>query len=206
MTHGVCLIAYGEKAEREAQECLASLRQYHQWPHVMVGNMNSLPNSIAIYQQTTDDNIRRSRYAKVTLDQWSPFSDTLYLDADTRVQGDLSVGFEMLEDGFEMLITYSTSQGRENMWHIAPDEREATYTEWECGDLLQLQGGVIWFRKCDNVSNFFEAWRREWLRWRQFDQAALLRALRVAPVKMHILGRPFNGGAVVQHRHGRAAR
>lgn len=199
MNRGVCLIAYGDKAEQEAHECLASLRQFHDWPYIIASHIN---------MQTPGDydNIQASRYAKVTLDQWSPFDDTLYLDADTRVQGDLSVGFDMLNDGFEMLITYSASQGRENMWHVALDEREATYEEWQCGSILQLQGGVFWFRRCDNVTRFFEAWRCEWLRWRQFDQAALLRALRVAPVKMHILGRPFNGGAVVQHRHGRAVR
>jgi hypothetical protein len=197
MTRGVCLIAYGDKAEREAHECLASLRQFHDWPYIIASRLEH-PKDY--------DNIQASRYAKVTLDLWSPFSDTLYLDADTRVQGDLSVGFEMLDDGFEMLITHSAAQGRENMWHVAPDEREATYQEWRCGSILQLQGGVFWFRKSVNVGNFFEAWRREWMRWRQFDQAALLRALRVAPVRMHILGRPFNGGAVVQHRHGRAVK
>lgn len=199
------MIAYGDKAEREVQMSIATLRQYHIWPYVVAGNM-AWPGWKSIEQLLDADNIVKSRWAKVTLNQWSPFTETLYLDADTRVQGDLSVGFDMLNDGFEMLITYSASQGQENMWHVAPDEREATYEEWQCGSILQLQGGVFWFRKCDNVTRFFEAWRREWLRWRQFDQAALLRALRVAPVKMHILGRPFNGGAVVQHRHGRAVR
>lgn len=198
MTRGVCLIACGEKAEREARECIESLRKFHTWQCVTMSSGIDMPDGY--------DNIQKSRHAKVTLDQWSPFTDTLYLDADTRVQGDLSAGFDMLDDGFEMLITNSASQGRDNMWHVAPDEREATYEAWGCGDLLQLQGGVFWFRKCDNVTNFFEAWRREWFRWRQFDQAALLRALRVAPVKLHILGRPFNGGSVVQHRHGRAVR
>lgn len=198
MTRGVCLIAYGDKAEQEARECIESLRKFHDWRYILMNNSIDAPPDF--------DNIQKSRYAKVTLDLWSPFTDTLYLDADTRVQGDLSAGFDMLDDGLEMLITHSAAQGNENMWHVAPDEREATYEVWGCGDLLQLQGGVFWFRKCDNVTRFFEAWRREWFRWRQFDQAALLRALRCSAVRLHILGRPFNGGSVVQHRHGRAVR
>jgi len=202
---GVCLIAYGGKAESEAQQCIATLRQYHIWPYIVIGSV-ARSSWKTIEQQPDANNIRKSRWAKVTLNQWSPFSETLYLDADTRVQGDLTSGFDMLDDGWDMVITPSASQGSENMWHIAQDEREATYEAYQCGNILQLQGGVFWFRKSLAVERFFEAWRREWLRFRQFDQAALLRALRIAPVKMHLLGRPFNGGAVVQHWHGRAVK
>lgn len=194
---GVCLIAYGEKAEREAQRCIESLKRFHDWPTKIMDCMQA---------GSTYTDVQRSRWAKVTLDQWSPFDETLYLDADTRAQGDLSAGFEMLCDGFDMAITHSQQQHDQNMWHVAPDEREYTYLLYQCADVLQLQGGVFWFRKGEAVTRFFEAWRVEWLRWRQFDQAALLRALLAAPIKLHLLGRPFNGGAVVAHNHGRAAR
>lgn len=205
MTRGVCLIAYGAKAEQEAHDCIASLRDHHNWPYVVCGGFIDT-QYVAILQPDEYNDIRRSRWAKVTLNRWSPFSDTLYLDADTRVQGDLSAGFEMLDDGWDMVITPSGSQGTENMWHITQEEREATYEAYRCGDILQLQGGVFWFRKSDAVLRFFAAWRAEWLRWKQFDQAAILRALRIAPVRLHLLGRTFNGGAVVQHRHGRAVK
>lgn len=202
---GICLIAYGEKAEQEARECITSFRRLHEWPYLVAGNTGGMWQ-IKIEQPQGYTAIQQSRWAKVTLDQWTPFDETLYLDADTRVQGDLNAGFEMLADGWDMVITASAQQADGNMWHIAPDEREATFAAYQCGDVLQLQGGVFWFKKSAAMRRFFEAWRAAWSRWQQYDQAALLRALRVAPVKLHLLGRPFNGGAVVQHRHGRAVR
>ncbi len=202
---GVCLIAYGEKALQEAQHCIATLEQHHKWPWCIVSDSGGLWQ-IRIEQDANYNNVQRSRWAKVMLDRWSPFSETLYLDADTRVQGDLTAGFDMLNDGFDMVITPSAQQAGGNMWHIAPDEREATFSAYQCGDVLQLQGGVFWFKRNEAVSRFFDEWRAAWLRWQHYDQAALLRALRVAPLKIHLLGRPFNGGSVVQHRHGQAVR
>lgn len=205
MKRGVCLIAYGDKAESEVKQCIESYRRWHDWPWLIAGDAGGLWQ-IKMDQDANYSNVQKSRWAKVTLDRWSPFDETLYLDADTRVQGNLSAGFQMLDDGFDMVITHSAQQADGNMWHIAQDEREATFAAYQCGDVLQLQGGVFWFRKSEAVTRFFEAWRAAWLRWRSYDQAALLRALRVAPLKIHLLGRPFNGGAVVQHRHGQAAR
>jgi hypothetical protein len=202
---GVCLIAYGDKANEEAQACVTTLKQFHTWRYCIASDsVGHYHTNIA--QQAGYSNIQKSRWAKVTLDLWSPFEETLYLDVDTRVQGSCETGFEMLQDGWDMVITHSAQQADGNMWHIAQDEREATFAAYECGDVLQLQGGVFWFRKSEAVQHFFEAWRAAWLNWRHYDQAALLRALRVAPLKLHLLGRPFNGGSVIQHRHGQAVR
>lgn len=204
MSRGVCLIAYGENAEREAYNCIRSLRRYHDWPYLVATDGNNA-NCINLPSLNGYSAMQRSRWAKVTIDQWTPYDETLYLDADTRVQGDLMAGFEMLCDGWDMVITPSSNQADSNMWHVAPDEREYTYLLYECADVLQLQGGVFWFKRNAAITALFNAWRAEWHRWQQFDQAALLRALRDAPIKLHLLGRPFNGGAVVAHNYGRAA-
>lgn len=195
---GVCLIAYGRKAEQEAHECLKSVLRFNSWPHCFAGDQ--------IEQAPDYTDVQKSRWAKVTLDRWSPFDRTLYLDADTRVQGNISAGFDMLDDGFEVLIAASAQQGNQNMWHISREEREKTFDQYQCDEVLQLQGGVFWFRQCEAVRRFFEAWRVAWLEYRQFDQAALLRALHMAPVRLHVLGWPFNGGALIAHRYGSIVR
>lgn len=205
MTRGVCYIAYGAIAEAEVQRGVELLNQYHTLSYAIAAEVRNR-YCVKLRQPQDYDNVQRSRWAKVMLDLWTPFDDTLYLDADTRVQGDLSRGFDMLDDGWEMLITPSTNQGSDNMWHVAEPEREETYLTYQCSDVLQLQGGVFWFRKCEAVTRLFAAWREQWQHYARYDQAALLRALRVAPVKLHLLGRPFNGGAVVQHRFGQAVR
>jgi hypothetical protein len=196
MTRGVCLIAYGGKAKREAEQCVESLYRWHDWNA-------AIQNYTAPGITYTD--VQKSRWAKVTLDRWSPFDETLYLDADTRVQGDVSIGFDLLRDGWDMVITASKQQGAELMWHIDEKEREETMLAHGCADILQLQGGVFWFQKNAAVLRLFAAWRDEWVKYTQFDQAALLRALIIAPVKLYLLGYPFNGGALIAHNHGRAA-
>lgn len=195
MDKGVCLIAYGEKSLRSSEACIASLREYHDWP-VMCDNGNHL------FQREGLTNVQKSRWSKVNLAQWSPFGYTLYLDADTRIRGDVSVGFQLLQDGWELVITASEQQGVNSMWHIARDEREYTWMQYNCGDILQLQGGVFWFHNCERVKHFFTLWCNHWLRWMQQDQAAMLRALREFPLRVALLGRCFNGGAVVTHYHG----
>jgi hypothetical protein len=196
MTRGVCLIAYGGKAATEAVQCLTSLRHFHDWPYITMTHVT--------HRTYTD--VQQSRWAKVTLDRWSPFDETLYLDADTRVQGDISAGFEILRDGWDMVIAPSAQQGSDLMWHIGSKEREETMLAYGCADILQLQGGVFWFQKSAAMLRLFEAWRDEWVKYTQFDQAALLRALIIAPVKLYLMGYPFNGGAIIAHKHGQAVR
>jgi len=143
------------------------------------------------------------RWAKVNLNNLSPFTHTLYIDADTLVHGDLSAGFDILSDGWDAAIVPSQQQGTELLWHVTEEERQATLDELEY-EPVQLQGGLFFFQKNEPVDRFFTAWRSEWLRWKGQDQGALLRALKDAPIHIWLLGFPWNGGAIVAHRYGRA--
>jgi hypothetical protein len=143
------------------------------------------------------------RWAKTNLDLLSPYRLTCYLDADTRPYGNLSVGFKMLEAGWELVIVPCAKQGADGLWHLTEEERAVTLAE--TGQPLMVNSGVMWFRKCGRISRLFRTWREEWLRFRDRDQGALLRALEQRPVKMWLLGHPFNGGSVVAHHFGQAA-
>lgn len=108
-----------------------------------------------------------------------------------------------MQDGHDMAMAISSNQGGECLWHV--DKRERDKTLLELGrEPLQLQAGVMFFRKTKRTNKLFATWKSEWLRWKGQDQAALLRALQQVPVKLHLLGRPWNGGAVVAHLFGRA--
>jgi len=72
--------------------------------------------------------------------------------------------------------------------------------------ILSLQGGVFFFRKSPQAHAFFESWRQEWGRFGDQDQGAMLRAMALSPLRVWLLGRPWNGGAVIGHLFGRAAR
>lgn len=194
-TRGVIYIAYGEKAEREAEQSIATLRRFHDWPLVLM--RQPFPE---LRQDATDK--QKSRWAKVTMLDWTPFDDTLYLDADTRIYGDLSAGFEALAAGWDLALAPSDNQGQDWLWHVAGREREQTRADWGF-EPLQLQAGVMFVRRNERTRALWERWAYEWRWYAGEDQGALLRALREAPVRIWLLGRPWNGGALVGHLFGR---
>lgn len=192
MSAGAIIIAIGNQAQREATTCIESIRR-------VAYGLTILQLRETVPGYTT---MQASRWTKCNLDTLSPFDETMYLDADTRAQNDIQAAFDILADGFDLVITPSQNQGTDVLWHVASDERKATIDEIGYTP-LQLQAGVFLFRKNESTRRLFEAWRAEWLRWQDQDQAALLRALRVVPVKTWLLGRPWNGGAVIAHNFGR---
>jgi hypothetical protein len=147
-----------------------------------------------------------ARWAKLNVDKLVPRSweSFVYLDADTRVHGSLQAGFDILADGWDLAMTASTKQGAESMWHIGVDERRRTIEEICNPFPLQLQGGLMFVKQNARTAALFGRWREEWGRWRDKDQAALLRAFARVPVKLWLLGRDWNGGALVRHRYGMA--
>lgn len=161
-----------------------------------VGDMATIPfKSTDLY----------GRWAKCNVDTLSPFDPTLYLDADTLVQQDIMAGFQVIEDGWDFCTIASKNQEDQWLSHIGTEERNATHHELGA-EMLQLGGGVFWFRKNERTARFFELWREEWKRWRDQDQGALIRALQRAPVKVWLFGKPWNGRDVIRHEWGTARR
>lgn len=186
---GVVYVAIGEAAQEEAGRSIHTLMERSALPVAVIENA---PEGL--------DPAQGARWAKANLDQLSHFEETLYIDADTRVRGAVDAGFEILASGFDLVLTPSQGQGDDCLWHLSEPERAATLEETP--EPLQLQAGVFWFVKNARTRRLFAAWRAEWLRWKGEDQGALLRALAFAPVKIWLLGRPWNGGAVIEHRYG----
>ena len=193
---GVAYITYGDASEREMAYSLDTLRRFHDWPLVQM--RSRVPGM-------TEDMTgkQKSRLAKVTMLDWTPWDDTLYLDADTRINGDLSAGFRILDDGWDMAMAFSENQGHDWLWHVLDDDRALTKETWDGLQALQLQCGVMFVRKNEATRALFDAWRREWAWHKDEDQAAFLRAWRESPVRLWLLGRAWNGGGLVAHYHGR---
>ena len=186
--NGVVYVACGVNAIREATESIRTLKNLHRYPVEMIKDeADGMPG----------------RWAKTKLFSLSPFDFTLFLDADTRIHGDVSWGFKALADGWDLIMVPSkiTDKPLHNL-----DENEQIVTLKELGNTfpLMLNTGVMWFRKNERVGRLFSEWHTEWLRWKRHDQGAFLRALMRTPVKLFIAGRPFNGGEVIEHLFGRA--
>lgn len=149
------------------------------------------------------DNDKTGRATKTNLPYLVYPTDryVLYLDADTTVHGSLEPLFQILEDGWDIVIAPSAYQGEQAMHHIGDVERHETLNVYGFNP-LQLQGGVIAFRHTKTVESFFSVWFNEWLKHREQDQAALLRALHGMDLNVWIVGNAFNGGEVIQHHFG----
>jgi len=198
---GVVYVAYGAPARREAGYSIESLRRYHDWPVTVIGER--VAEAAHIPEPRQDHG---GRWAKVRLDTLSPYDETLYLDADTRVHAPIELGFDLLADGWDMVLTASECQGSDWLGHVEAEERDATRAELRT-DLLQLQAGVFWFAKNARTAALFAVWREEWQRWGANDQGALLRAINKAPIKLWLLGRHWNTGRrdpIIEHRFGMA--
>ena len=200
MTRGVCYVAIGRKAE---QACAQARERLHNHTALDVSVMDLQRSQGLTDNPRGMNSVQMSRWAKTNLDQWSPFDLTLYLDADTQaLSADVELGFSILLDGWDMVIVPSEQQGTQWLWHCGENDRTTTLNE--VGASMQLQAGVFWFRKSEAMLKLFETWRAEWLRFKDQDQGALLRALHQAPVRVWLLGYPWNGGAVIAHNYGTA--
>jgi hypothetical protein len=204
VTEGVCFVAYGAAARKECQQAIRALRRHHDWPITVVAE-GPIEGVRHVYAPRLDPG---ARLAKLNLDTVSPYDHTLYMDADTRTKGDLSAGFAVLADGWDIALAPSPRQDGDALGNCPEADREATWAALGARHVLALQAGVMFWRRCEAVSRLFAAWREEWRRFRQMDQAALLRALWRAPVRVWILGSEWNGarGELVTHGYGRAAR
>lgn len=205
-SRGVCYIVLGAKAEAAAKMSIQALRRNHPELPIAVIASGVIRDSQNIYYVPAPPSFhglpaKSARYSKTLLPIWSPYDQTLYLDADTMPNGNIMAGFDALDAGFEFVIVPSKASGSEWQWHVGEPERQ--YTADALGYLgLELGGGVFYFRKTEAVQAFFEAWSREWLVYQGEDQCALLRALACHPLKLWLLGYPFNGGAAIGHRWG----
>ena len=199
---GVVYVVYGEPARREARASIEMLRRRHNWPIAVISDQPAIQGTRHIQFAERDVG---ARWAKLHLDVLSPFDQTLYLDADTRPYQNLSAGFDILADGWDVAMTASSQQGGSFLWHCGEDDREATLAAWGWRPLA-LQAGAMFLDRNERTQRLFGAWREEWQRFEGQDQGALLRALRRAPARVWLLGRPWNGGAVVGHRFGVARR
>ena len=186
-------MAYGDVAQAQARDAVATVREH-----------STLPITAWDKPWTGEglNNAQGARRAKVSLLDWTPYRDTLYLDADTRVRGDVSAGFAMLDDGWDLVMAPSDHQGPEWLWHVSEKERAETEQRYLFRP-VQLQAGVFFVRDTARTRALFGAWRAEWTAHQGEDQAALLRALLRCPVRLWLLGRPWNGGALIGHLFGR---
>jgi len=199
---GVVYIAVGSNATREASKSRDTLLQHNDLPYEII---ETSPADLSTLPSLTAD--QRAHWLKVSIDLITPFGPTLLLDADTRIKGELQIGFDILDAGWDLVMVPSTPpyEGA-SLWNLSADEKRTTLDELGTWTHVMLNTGLLYFNNTVRVKSLFAAWRKEWLRFKDRDQGAFLRALKYNPVRVWLLGYPFNsaGGEVVDHLFGRA--
>lgn len=193
--NGVVYVTYGKKAKQEAMESINSLKKHNNLPVTVIDEVK-FPGEPGM----TDS--QRARWGKLNLPELVDYDNVLYIDSDTRIKADLSIGFGILDE-WDMAIAPSKNQDGALFTHI-PDPVEKAATLEEIGNPwpLQLQCGVVYFSR-QRCAGFFEEWRSQYLRYQDQDQAAFLRALHREPIRVWLLSREWNGGSIVEHLFGR---
>lgn len=185
MTAGIVYVAYGEPALNECAMAIAALRHCTSLPIATIGAEPVVRNPHGVTHVSFDNPGWGARWAKLMIDQLSPFDDTIYMDADTRARSSPALLLGYLDDGYDLVIAPSGNQGMKALEHVERQEREDTFDEFGFTP-VQLQAGMFAFRKNARTRVFFEAWRSAWQMTPEptQDQAALLRALRTTPLRL----------------------
>jgi hypothetical protein len=192
---GVLYVAYGAPARACAENAMRSFRQF--MPDVPIALVSTEPLGIEdVFIPHADEDIG-GRSAKTLIDQLAPkeWQYILYLDADTEIIAKNYLLFELVEDGFDFAICKNPGKyhtARQMARSDNKDECDFTFNSIGSDELLQLNGGVFCYQRNERTRGFFEAWHAEWKRYGKRDQAALLRALWLSPLKMYVLGNEFN--------------
>lgn len=192
---GVYYVAYGKPARRRAKHAMETFKAY--MPGVEVALASTEPLDVEdIFIKHPDVDIG-ARCVKTKIDDLAPadWAYVMYLDADTEVVADISFLYEVLEDGWDMVICKNPVRFHviENM--VRPDNEDEcrkTYKKLSSKELIQYNGGVFAFRRNERTAAFFRAWHKEWQRWGKRDQAALLRALWDHPLRLYVLTNVWN--------------
>jgi hypothetical protein len=117
----------------------------------------------------------RSRDLKTCLANISPYQETLYLDADILPVRSLMHIWDYLAQG-DLAMVRDRQPTIADCDHIANSEK--TYTlERLPSHTPQYNSGVMLWRNSSRTQALFKHWQREWQKFQQHDQLALVRAI-----------------------------
>ena len=194
-TRGVYIVAYGKPARDCAKTALKSWKTF--MPDVQTALVSDSPLGIEdVFIDEFDADIG-ARSVKTRIYDVSPqeWETVVYVDADTELINPVPFLFELIEAGWDMFICMNPARYGLIKDGVRPDnheEMEVTFKELGGDEFLQLNAGVLGFRRNERTATLFRVWHNEWQRYGARDQAALARALHANPIKLYVLGQEWN--------------
>jgi len=192
---GVYVVAFGNPSRKCAKRCITSVKEHTDLPVALAADKPIDAGEDVFIQH--DDADAGARVAKLKCDELAPaeWNYVLYLDADTEVVGDISFLFDILRDGWELVICKDNNKYGTVGEMKRPDNLDECVETWDKmggQQLLQYNGGMMAYRRNANTRRFFQKWQEEWQKYGKRDQGALLRALYDKPLRVFVLMNQFN--------------
>lgn len=202
------IVAMGGNAERAAGRLTKSLRAFAPTLDIVSCGSAPIPHANswctpAAHGIDADPGARRVKLS--VFEVCAGREQILYLDADTLVRGPINGGFDLLDNGFEVVLALSVNQQDKAFAHVTP--LEYTFTVDQHGFVPnQYQCGVMYLRRTPSTVRFFSKWLDEFERFSYYgkDQAAFARILHDNGIRVALLGRAYNGGEYIAHNFGEA--
>jgi len=192
---GIYCVAFGDPARKCALRLMISSKKHMpDIPICLCAAKRIGPEDHLVIQPDSDIGGRR---AKLKAYELSPaeWDAVLYLDADTEVVAPIYYFWQLIEDGFEFVITKDPHLlDTLHAFERKNNKRELAGLEQEIKTLhtLQWNGGVWAFGRNERIRRFFVRWQLEWEKFAQRDQGALVRAMYTDPLKIWLLGNQWN--------------
>lgn len=211
MGTGIVTLAFGEDFDRLAAAAFTYSRRFTALPiHVFTNMKNRSPawdKLPDVTFQYFDLKQNENRKIKLTMNQHTPFDDTIYLDADSVVQRPGIDEFVNYYNGKSLILGYNkTFKAGKKIYNVYAQ------TMRKYGVKLPLRvyyGAIIAFKKTDGVDAFFKCWNKLWT---TMGTAREMPALCCVVQKHKIDKADFPGGffsgthrvktAVIQHDYG----
>lgn len=131
-----------------------------------------------------------SREIKTRLSTFSPYQETLYLDADILPLKPIGELWNYILKG-DMAITPDRHPTVALCGHICEEEKNYTL-EYIPESATQFNTGVILWKDSIQTQSLFEQWYQEWLKFKKQDQLALVRAIHNTKFSINKLPSIYN--------------
>ncbi len=213
MTTGIIIVSFGEQYDLIAAHCVAYSRRFTSLPISVVTNVEnrceSWPDTISFIYLPIPTSF--NRIIKTTIINYSPYDNTILLDADAIIQ----------RHGFDQIIGMFGSKSSLILNHFCDYPKEGSFqniylracSQFDCGNKLRVyNGAVIGFTKSSIAKQFFNKWNEFYIRFgaaREMPPLAcavkktlLDRDIKLLPENF-FAGDFYNKSAIVQHNYNK---
>ena len=188
----VIFLAWGEKYLQEVESCINFSSEIQKYDIYIITDKDTQvkSNSLKVIRAAFKTN---NLLRKTELIDYLPanYNTYLFLDSDTRVIGDISLGFEKA-DKYDIALSPAPHYSLDCFWGF---DNIMKMEGINCKGQLQYNTGVIFFKKSPVITSIFTRWKYLALKYQDIftnDQPFLTLALEQLDINPYTLSISYN--------------